>query len=356
MTMKEKFKPGWLGTAGLVLMVASGAVLGAAAPAPMPAPEPPDFEARLEAAEAKLDAAAKQLRELYREKRSSENKPKKAMLGVLVEPDGRDKGVKLTGITPGGGAEAAGLKSRDVLVAINGVRLDDPDDDRGSMRALTDIMKDVAPGESVTVDYRRGKEENTAVLVTREHYKDLDAMMGELDIDIDLDGLGDDMARAAEEIAANALVIASNALRSANMATVPEAPEAPAAPLADLESFAKTVSLTTSSQRFIDLDADLARYFGVDGGVLAVDVPQSANGLRSGDVLLSIDGDAVSDADAVLEHLKAADAAVTAEIFRNGSAMTLELEPELYVGGKTVSVIRIIQDGDDVEVSVDSDD
>ena len=141
----------WQTGALLVLMLTSAVSVPAAAAEA--ATDAQAFEERLREAEAELDAAARKLREVYQSKYTDKERPrKKAMLGVLVEYDKSDDGVLLTGLTPGGGAETAGLRARDVLISINGVRLDDPNDGRSSMKALTEQMADVVPGDSVAVE------------------------------------------------------------------------------------------------------------------------------------------------------------------------------------------------------------
>src|SRR5690349_15350776 len=49
--------------------------------------------------------------------------PKRAMLGVLIPDeweDGETRGVRLQAVTPGSGAEKAGLKAGDLVLSING--------------------------------------------------------------------------------------------------------------------------------------------------------------------------------------------------------------------------------------------
>lgn len=347
-------------------------VLEQPAPAP-PAPVQPaptaagdrDFDARLSAAEAQLDAAARQLRMLHQERYRTDEKPKKAMLGVLVDERRSDEGVRLTGITPGGGAEAAGLRSRDVLVSVAGIRLDDPDDGRSSMTALTEVMSGVAPGEPVVVGYRRDGTEAQVEILTRAHHKDVGALLDQLDVDVDIDfaKLGDEIAAAAESVAMSALAVAAGAL-------APNAPPAPAAPgsavselsrlktagLEQLANFTRSLQVSSSGERFVDLDPDLAGYFGVDAGVLAVSMPTIDGGLRSGDVVLALDGVTVIDAADVSERLRLADAPMSARVRRAGASVDLMLEPDRYGLGKRISVIRIEQDGEDVELVIDAGD
>lgn len=313
------------------------------------------YEKRLREAEAELDAAARKLRDVYQDRYQRKDRPRKAMLGVLVDYDKGDDGVKLTGLTPGGGAEAAGLRARDVLVSINGVRLDDPNDDRGSMKALTDVMSGVAPGEDVVIGYRRNGEEAVATVTTRAHQKDLNALLDSLDIDVDVDfdDLGAELAEAAESVAMSALALVSKA---------PMAPESPAAPGAEsdnlkhLAALTEGLSVASTPDRFIDLDPDLASYFGVERGVLAVGIDGADEGLKSGDVVLSLGGEPVTDAASARASLDMAEGTVDAEILRKGETRVLKLDADRYQGASQVSVIRIKRNGANVEVMVDTED
>lgn len=72
------------------------------------------------------------------------------------------KGVRVTGVSPGSPAEAAGLKSGDVIIEFGGMPV-------GDLYQFTDALAAKKPGDSVTVVVRRGVEELslTAVLGRR---------------------------------------------------------------------------------------------------------------------------------------------------------------------------------------------
>ena len=69
-------------------------------------------------------------------------------------------GVKLSGITPGSPAEAAGLQEGDVLLRIDGREVAD-------LRAFSDILKTLEPGQTVVVVYSRDGEEMTAEVTVK---------------------------------------------------------------------------------------------------------------------------------------------------------------------------------------------
>lgn len=91
-----------------------------------------EIEQSIERARDQLDDAARRLAELHTRKWEFENSGPRAerpMLGVLLGDFPTAEGIPLAGVTPGGGAERAGLKGGDVLVALNGVRFDDRSED-----------------------------------------------------------------------------------------------------------------------------------------------------------------------------------------------------------------------------------
>ncbi|MDP6377971.1 MAG: hypothetical protein QF921_07440 [Pseudomonadales bacterium] len=81
-----------------------------------------------------------------------ESATKKAMLGIVlgnVEEDG----VSLVGVTPGGGAQAAGMAAGDKITVIAGMRL--YVGGKSPPPTLKDVMHTVEPGEGVLVEYVR---------------------------------------------------------------------------------------------------------------------------------------------------------------------------------------------------------
>ena len=76
--------------------------------------------AEMEAARQQLQAAAKRMAKASRKHLVSAKD--RAFLGVLIRDQSED-GIVIAGVTPAGGAEAAGLESDDIIVAINGESL-----------------------------------------------------------------------------------------------------------------------------------------------------------------------------------------------------------------------------------------
>ncbi|MBL7758129.1 MAG: PDZ domain-containing protein [Chitinophagaceae bacterium] len=74
----------------------------------------------------------------------------RAMLGVTTEKE--DKGVVINEVTRESAAEKAGLKKGDIITAIDGKKIEDPDD-------LTKAIRDHKPGDKVSVGFIRDKKE-----------------------------------------------------------------------------------------------------------------------------------------------------------------------------------------------------
>jgi serine protease Do len=94
----------------------------------------------------------------------------RAMIGVNigeVTPDIADKenlkeikGAYVTGIIPGGSAEDAGLKEKDVIIKFNGVSV-------GSVNELQEQVGKYRPGDKADVTFIRGGKENTVPIVLK---------------------------------------------------------------------------------------------------------------------------------------------------------------------------------------------
>jgi S1-C subfamily serine protease len=63
-------------------------------------------------------------------------------------------GLKLSGVTPGSPAEAAGLLAGDVITRVAGRPI-------ASLRDFSEILRTLTPGQAVPVVFSRGGEERT---------------------------------------------------------------------------------------------------------------------------------------------------------------------------------------------------
>ena len=240
------------------LLVLACQVAAAADPA-----DPADraaLEKQLKEARAKLNDAARDVADLSQQlyggdrhdelMRYVQGRPQGAMLGINIEDaKGRDDAVEVVGVSPGGPAEQAGLKTGDVLVAMNGQSLR-ASGGRNPGAQLVELMRRVEPGQTVNVDYLRDGQKRSAAIKA---------------------------APAEPPIA--------RILRERMPKQLPEGLQIPGfeALLGPERQF--------RSLELVAVTPKLGKYFGTEEGLLVVRAAEGqALPLEEGDVLLSIDG------------------------------------------------------------------
>jgi hypothetical protein len=97
-------------------------------------------------------------------------------IGVIVDTRGdaaADKvGARVEAVTPGSPAEKAGLKAGDVITrfnttALGGVRAEE-DEDSGPGMKLIELARQLDPGDTVQVEYKRGNDTHKATIVAED--------------------------------------------------------------------------------------------------------------------------------------------------------------------------------------------
>ena len=127
--------------------------------------------AKLEEARARLDKAAREVAELSTQLgaharhdiRVIEGGPRRAVLGIQVDPNSDKKGVRVLSVSPGGPAAEAGLRDSDVIIALDGVPTTGGDPDR----ALIEQMRKVKPEQKVKVRVLRDGKNKDLTVVAR---------------------------------------------------------------------------------------------------------------------------------------------------------------------------------------------
>jgi C-terminal processing protease CtpA/Prc len=216
-----------------------------------------DIEQRLEAAQKRLDAAAREVADLSMSlsdhvvphmRAFAGVRMQRAMLGVNLGPRherGPDDGVQITSVSPGGAAEKAGLKADDVLLEVNGKSLK-REGDASPREKLLAAMGEVKPGDKVSLRYRRAGKANTVSVVAEEP---ADRFF--------VRGFGPGMG-AVEHMPFMAFGRLDGVFGSAEL---------------------------------VPLTPKLGQYFGTEKGLLVVRAPDDARlKLEDGDVILDIDG------------------------------------------------------------------
>lgn len=228
--------------------------------------------AQMEAARIKMQEAARRLAEASRQRITwwGQNR---AYLGVLIGDQSED-GIVVAGVTPAGGAEAAGIESDDIIVAINGESLTGHDE---PLEVLHGILDDVSPGSEVELTvYRDGNAETYGVNTTP----------------------------SVVHIEGQAPRILEKLREAGHYQITPAAPLAP--PLAPVRPWLGLVGAHegTGQLQLVDIGEDMGDYFGVDGGVLVLNAPGKSE-LKPGDVLRRIDGADVGSANEAYSLLAA---------------------------------------------------
>jgi C-terminal processing protease CtpA/Prc len=132
------------------------------------------MRADLEDARRRLDQAAREVAELSAQLGQNEGRnfvfvnreggPRRAVLGVQIDPDSSKEGARVLKVSPGGAAEEAGLASGDVIVALDDVKVSGKEDPN---RAVVEHMRGVKPDQKVKVKVLRGGKNKDFVVVAR---------------------------------------------------------------------------------------------------------------------------------------------------------------------------------------------
>jgi len=179
-------------------------------------------------------------------------------IGVVVktQPDSEaDKlGAKVEGVTPGGPAAKAGLKVGDIITKFNGTALAglkaEDEEESGPGTKLVQLARKLEPGDTVSIEYRRGSDAKKATLVAED------------------------------------LGWAPNVRVMPGMPGMPGMPDMP-----DMQHFEFSFGMPWGDLELVGLNPDLGEYFGTKEGLLVVKAPaDSSLPVKGGDVILSIAG------------------------------------------------------------------
>jgi hypothetical protein len=227
----------------------------------------------------------------------------RAYLGVTVST-GRNEatdsvGAVLEGVSPGGPADKAGLKGGDVITAFNGEKLagrypaaGDYESEPG--RKLMDFARELDDGDTVTVDYRRGKETHRATIVAKR--------LGD-------EGFNFSFTTPMPDIDVHPeLMAAGEAMRGVM-------------PLLAGGMYGRWLDV-----EMVKLNPELGDYFGTAEGLLVIHAPEDSTlPLKGGDVILSVDGRAVSSQTQLMRVMRSYDPGedVKLDIMRQKRRITL---------------------------------
>jgi S1-C subfamily serine protease len=332
----------WLAVAAVLALPAAAqewnATQGAGAPTAAQQKE-------LDAARARLDAAAKQYGELahkYGEAgarwKVEQRLLRKPVIGVVLAPDAT-AGVRIAGVTPDSAAADAGLKSGDRILAIDGKAIAGGGEDARVDAARAAIGKHDEKSRVEIRYVRDGNERNVAVaprpgermlfLPDDMPYGDSAEFRRDFKMFQRPDGK---MEFEGGEVHFGIPTIAPDVRREI-VRLAPRARDACKGEHCKLPVIAD--ALRWNGLNLATVDADLGRYFGVDDGVLVLSTGPELQGLRTGDVIRSVEGKAVDSPREVMEALRGRDAGskVAIAYLRDRKAGTTQVtvpEPMLF--------------------------
>jgi membrane-associated protease RseP (regulator of RpoE activity) len=263
-----------------------------------------EIEQEIERARREIDVAAQELAKLHKQKYALGGASNKAMLGVLLDGADASGGLQIVGVTPGGGAAAAGMQAGDRVIGIGGVSVEEEPHPR---KALAQVMQKVEPGDDVEVVYLRGDQRVTANITTKAHSVHMltllderigDKMVDLQDLELELESLGPEIHTA----------------------------------IADIPAGERRIIVHRSAGRWLMAVAgELASYFDVDAGVVVrEDVPDAE--LRPGDVLLKIGDTEVTDVHQAAQLLADLQGDTEVEVKRHGRERLVTAKPGQFAG------------------------
>lgn len=257
-----------------------------------------EAEARLEAARARLEEAAREIAELsadlvgdakfvIKTQMDDMRGPRRILLGVNIGPPGGpgEDGVPVQLVTPDSAAAAAGIRSGDVLVSIDGARLDWADGTAPQAK-LFDKLEQLEPGSRFTIEHRRDGEVLSADVEARPR-------PATIDFDFDFEELHRSLPPGAQAFVG------------------------------------RFIADRWGDMELVELTPGLGEYFKTDEGVLVVRAPSDETlGLADGDVILDIAGRQPLDARHVVRILRsyAPGERLVMNVMRNGRKKQLEAD------------------------------
>jgi C-terminal processing protease CtpA/Prc len=242
--------------------------------------------------------------------------PDRAMIGVVFSDNDKPRGLRVDAVTPGGPAEKAGLKHGDIVTTIDGKPLAQGDDG-----AVSWPLHELKVGQELKLGVvREGKNSEIAVKAERREPYNFAFAFGD-----------NDMAKfgelASPEFQHRIQMKVDRAMERAHMAE--KSGEMARHAMERFNFSAPWWGLNLAS-----LNADLGGYFGTDRGVLVLSTDDALKTLKSGDVLLEVDGSKVErpeDAFRVLRE-RPPGSDIKVQVLRQHKPLTLSMKTPEFKG------------------------
>lgn len=223
---------------------------------------------RLRDAEARMEMVAREIAEITGERLpqfattglfGSSQKPR---IGVTIDSAASSEsvdGVEISGVTPEGAADEAGLRAGDIITVVNGEPMA-AGNSYAANEKLLEFMQGVEEGDELLIEYQRNGNAGSVELLPQ-----------------------------VMEMHAFSWFPGVEELQMQNGSSVPFLSE-------PFETFSMNFGFPFAvsawgDMELVELSEGLGKYFGTDSGLLVVNAPQSAQfDLQDGDVIQSIDG------------------------------------------------------------------
>lgn len=255
---------------------------------------------------------------------------RRARLGIKVNLQARatdSVGAYVDGVTPGGPAAKAGLEAGDVITKLDGTSLVGGSTSKqgNSERSLPgmrliELAARLPGNDTISIDYRRGKDKKSATLVTQEDPENVFV--------VGPDGANEYSFRFFNDGPVfDGEVMPGMGMQMEGMRSPMPPGMKMRTPMGGGDTpFRVFISSDLEELELVPLNPDLAPYFGATDGVLVINVPQGSTlGLKGGDVVLMIDGRKPANTTQMHRILQSYDAGNTVkfEILRNKKSTTV---------------------------------
>ncbi len=240
-----------------------------------------------------------------------------ARIGVLLDMQATNNdsiGATISSVTPGGPASKAGIRAGDIITRVNGQRLlraessraDEEDQSTAALR-LVELVAKLEPGDTVRLEYRRGKESGSVNVITAAERSFAKREFGERSFNFQVPEMNGRLEALRGQL---------DGLNHPNMLMRRGEPG----------EFAMAFGGPFAELELAPINPELGAYFGTSEGVLVIDAPEKSSlGLKGGDVILSVDGRKARGPSSLLRILRSYENGdvVKLEIMRNKSRQTV---------------------------------
>lgn len=239
----------------------------------------------------------------------------RAMLGIVMRPT--EKGVQIAAVTPGGPADKAGVRNEDLLLAIDGNKID-----RDAMPTARQVLQDLKVDQPVKLTLSRdGKRLDIVVTAARREALNWPKVMAgaDLDFDVDIDIDPEKIRRDVERSLQGAQVHVDRHLRNAGN-------------LQQLRNL-RISAMPWWGMNLASLNPELGAYFGTSEGVLVLSTDaDNMPELKGGDILQKVAGSKVDSPAEVMRRLRDTPAGSDVEfsVLRQKKALTVSAKVPQY--------------------------